>query len=130
MRGWWLVVAGCLGLAACAGQARMPISTRSAAAIRDAAGSSLDAQLRLAGQCVQAMRQHPLPGTERQLLGGTLEVGPERLERAVCLGAVRAFVNGDLEPGVLRRLEAGKTTTDDLEQLEQILTPDLLGADI
>ena len=59
-----------------------------------------------------------------------LEVGPDRLERAVCLGAVRAFVNGDLAPGVLRRLEAGKATMDDLEQLERTLAPDRPGADI
>jgi hypothetical protein len=130
MRCWWLVVTMCLGLAACAGTAQVPISTRSAAMIRDAAGSSLDAQLRMTGQCVDAMRRHPLPTEERQLLAGELEVGLDRLDRAVCLSAVRAFVDGDLSPGVLRRLEAGKVTSDDLEVLQQIVVPDGLGAAI
>jgi hypothetical protein len=130
MRCWWLVVAGCLGLAACASTAQMPISTRSAAMIREAAGSSLDAQLRMSNQCVGAMQHHPLPAEERQLLAGELEVGLDRLDRAVCLAAVRAFVDGDLPPGVLRRLEAGKVTSGDLEVLEQIVQPDGLGAAI
>jgi hypothetical protein len=130
MRLWWLVVAGCLGLAACAGTTQVPISTRSAAMIRDAAGSNLDAQLRMTGQCVEAMRRHPLPLEERQLLAGELEVGLDRLNRAVCLSAVRAFVDGDLSPGVLRRLEAGKVTSNDLETLEQIVAPDGLGSAI
>ena len=124
------MVVGCLGLAACAGTGQVPISTRSAAMIRDAAGSNLDAQLRMTGQCVEAMRRHPLPLEERQLLAGELEVGLDRLNRAVCLSAVRAFVDGDLSPGVLRRLEAGKVTSNDLETLEQIVAPDGLGAAI
>ena len=108
----------------------MPISTRSAAMIRDAAGSNLDAQLRMTGQCVDAMHRHPLSPEERQLLAGELEIGLDRLDRAVCLSAVRAFVSGELPPGVLRRLEAGKVTSDDLETLEQMLAPDGLGAAI
>lgn len=131
MRCWWLVVlAGLLGLAACASTAQVPISTHSAAVIRDAAGSSLDAQLRMTGQCVDAMRRHPLPVEERQLLAGELDVGLDRLDRSICLSAVRAFIDGDLSPGVLRRLEAGKVTSDDLETLERIVAPDGLGAAI
>src|SRR4051812_41653774 len=67
-----LGLVACVTLAGCAGQAHVPISTRSAAFLRQAGAADLDVRLTLAHDCAASVRAHPLPPAERAELGAAL----------------------------------------------------------
>jgi hypothetical protein len=113
-----------VALAGCAGRGHVPISARDAAYLRQAGAANLDAQSALARDCVASVKVHPLPPADRVELGAVVGPVGDRLDAVLCWRAVRAFLDWDLSPGTLHRLEAGEPTDDDLEILSEILADD------
>lgn len=112
-------------LAGCAGRGHAPISARDAAYLRQAGAANLDARSALARACVASVRAHPLPPADRAELGAAAGPVGDRLDAVLCWRAVRAFLDRDLSPGTLHRLETGEPTDDDLEILSEILADGL-----
>ena len=79
----------------------------------------------LARDCVASVKMHPLPPADRAELGAAAGPVGGRLDAVLCWRAVRAFLDWDLSPGTLHRLETGESTDDDLEILSEVLADGL-----
>jgi hypothetical protein len=114
-----------VALAGCAGRGHAPISAGDAASLREVGAAALDVRSALARDCTASVKAHPLAPADRAELGAAAGPVGDRLDAVLCWRAVRAFLDWDLSPGTLHRLEAGEPTDDDLEILSEVLADDL-----
>jgi hypothetical protein len=126
MLGGWLGAVACATSVGCVSQAAVPISPRSAAHLRQTLPPSLGVRLTLARHCVESLEAHPLPPAEHARLRAA--IGPAGgggdVDALLCWRAVGAFLDWELSPGTLHRLEAGEPSEEDLEILSAVLAPD------
>jgi hypothetical protein len=124
MLGRLLGAFACATLTGCASQAAVPISPRFAAPLRQTLAPSLGVRSTLARQCVESLEAHPLPPAEHVQLRAVIRPADGGVEAPLCWRAVGAFLNWELSPGTLHRLEAGEPSEEDLEILSAVLAPD------
>ena len=124
MLGRWLGALACATLVGCASQAAVPISPRFAAHLRQTLAPGLGVRSTLARQCVESLEAHPLPPAEHARLRAVIRPAGGDVDALLCWRAAGAFLDWELSPGTLHRLEAGAPSEEDLEILSAVLAPD------
>ena len=120
----WLGAFACATSVGCASQAAVPISPRFAAHLRQTLAPGLEVRSTLARQCVESLEAHPLPPAEHARLRAVIRPAGGDVDALLCWRAAGAFLDWELSPGTLHRLEAGAPSEEDLEILSAVLAPD------